>query len=45
MTKKIETPNGISESQYLEINNTRQYVLIRGHDVKNPVLLFLHGGP
>ena len=45
MTKKIKTPDGISESHYLEINNTRQYVLMRGHDVNNPVLLFLHGGP
>ena len=45
MTKKIETPNGISESQYLEINNTRQFMLIRGHEENNPVLLFLHGGP
>jgi pimeloyl-ACP methyl ester carboxylesterase len=44
-TKKIKTPTGISEIQYLEINNTRQYVLLRGKDVRNPVLLFLHGGP
>ena len=41
----IRTPNGISESQYLDINNTKQYVLIRGKDKTNPVLLFLHGGP
>lgn len=44
-TKKIRTPNGISEIQYLDINNTKQYVLIRSKDVNNPVLLFLHGGP
>jgi pimeloyl-ACP methyl ester carboxylesterase len=45
VTKKIKSPNGIAEIQYLDINNTRQYVLIRGWDVNNPVLLFLHGGP
>ena len=45
MTKKIKTPNGIAESQYLEINNTKQYVLIRSVDINNPVVLFLHGGP
>lgn len=44
-TKKIRNINGISEIQYLMINNTRQYVLIRGENVNNPILLFLHGGP
>jgi len=43
--KKIRTINGISEIQYLTINNTQQYVLIRGENIKNPILLFLHGGP
>lgn len=44
-TNKTRNTNGISEIQYLKINNTRQYVLIRGENVKNPILLFLHGGP
>jgi proline iminopeptidase len=44
-TKKIKSPNGISEINYLEINDRSQYVLIRGEDINNPVLLFLHGGP
>lgn len=44
-TKKIKTPNGVAEILYLDINNTKQYVLIRGKDTSNPVLLFLHGGP
>ena len=44
-TKKINTPNGISEINYLEINESKQYVLIRGKDINNPILLFLHGGP
>lgn len=43
-TKKIKTNNGISEINYLSINNTKQYVLIRGKDKNKPVLLFLHGG-
>ncbi len=45
VTKKIKSPNSIAEIQYLDINNTRQYVLIRGWDKTNPLLLFLHGGP
>lgn len=44
-TKKITTPKGISEINYLKINNSKQFVLIRGEDKSNPVLLFLHGGP
>lgn len=44
-TRKIASPTGISEIKYLDINNSKQYVLIRGKNIKNPVLLFLHGGP
>jgi proline iminopeptidase len=44
-TKKVKTPNGISEIQYMDINGAKQYVLIRGTNRENPVLLFLHGGP
>lgn len=35
----------ISESKYLDINGTKQFVMIRGENDKNPVLLHLHGGP
>jgi pimeloyl-ACP methyl ester carboxylesterase len=34
----------ISEKLYLEINGVRQGMFIKGKDVSNPVLLYLHGG-
>ena len=34
----------ISEKLYLDINGVRQGMFIKGKDVSNPVLLYLHGG-
>jgi pimeloyl-ACP methyl ester carboxylesterase len=44
-TAPIGTPNGIAELQQVELNGYPQWVLIRGHDVSDPLFLFLHGGP
>lgn len=41
----INTPNGIDEEIYIPVNGQEQYLLIKGEDVKNPVILHLHGGP
>jgi pimeloyl-ACP methyl ester carboxylesterase len=37
--------NSINESKYLDLNGTKQFVMIRGENDQNPVLLHLHGGP
>ena len=42
-TKKID--NGISEIKNVNINGTKLEVMIRGNDKKNPVILYVHGGP
>jgi len=36
---------GINKSMYVKINNSRQWINIYGDSVKNPVILYLHGGP
>ncbi|MDR1797899.1 MAG: alpha/beta hydrolase [Clostridiales Family XIII bacterium] len=44
-TTRIDTPNGIDTSEYVEIGGIEQYIQIRGEDRGNPVILILHGGP
>ena len=38
-------PSGISEKIHVKIGGADQGMFIRGRDIKNPVLLFMHGGP
>lgn len=38
-------PATIIESEFIDINGQKQYLLTRGTDESNPVILYLHGGP
>lgn len=42
---KINGKNGVQESFFLDIDGMKQYVQIRGENVENPVMIFVHGGP
>jgi proline iminopeptidase len=43
--RKIVTPNGIERLEKVRIGGIDQWVSIRGADRRNPVLLYVHGGP
>src|SRR4051812_9963694 len=36
---------GIDETGFVSIGGIEQWIAIQGSDVRNPVILFLHGGP
>ena len=38
-------PSSISEKIHVNINGVEQGMFIKGKDINNPVLLFVHGGP
>lgn len=43
--EKIVSPQGIQQQLYVPIDGIKQWISIRGNDVRNPILLVLHGGP
>jgi proline iminopeptidase len=41
----IVTPNGVQESFIATLGGAREYVSVRGSDRRNPILIYIHGGP
>jgi proline iminopeptidase len=41
----IRTANGIDSLERVRIGGIDQWIEVRGQDVNNPILLFIHGGP
>lgn len=44
-TPKIKNENSVSVIENVKLGGLEQTILIRGKDISNPILLFLHGGP
>src|SRR5205814_10468737 len=43
--RRIVTPNGVERLEQVKIGGIDQWVSIRSADKRNPVLLYIHGGP
>jgi pimeloyl-ACP methyl ester carboxylesterase len=43
--RRIVTPEGVERLEKVRIGGIDQWVSIRGTDRRNPILLYLHGGP
>jgi pimeloyl-ACP methyl ester carboxylesterase len=43
--REIAYSDGINKAEYVMLNGQEQYILTMGHDISNPVIISLHGGP
>jgi len=43
--RAISSPDGIDSLQAVRIGGIDQWIEVRGQNVNNPILLFIHGGP
>jgi pimeloyl-ACP methyl ester carboxylesterase len=44
-SRRIVSPLGIEELRRVDIGGIRQWISVRGNDRRNPILLYVHGGP
>ena len=43
--RAIRSPNGIDSLEAVHIGGIDQWIEVRGQNINNPILLFIHGGP
>jgi proline iminopeptidase len=43
--QKVVSPRGIDERVAVSLGGIKQWITVRGRDDRNPILLFIHGGP
>jgi pimeloyl-ACP methyl ester carboxylesterase len=44
-SRRIVSPQGIEEVRQVDIGGITQWISVRGNDRRNPILLYVHGGP
>jgi proline iminopeptidase len=44
-SRAIHSPDGIDSVERVSIGGVDQWIEVRGESVRNPILLFIHGGP
>jgi pimeloyl-ACP methyl ester carboxylesterase len=44
-SRRVVSPLGIEELRQVDIGGIRQWISVRGNDRRNPILLYVHGGP
>jgi pimeloyl-ACP methyl ester carboxylesterase len=44
-SRRIVSPLGIEELRQVDIGGIKQWISVRGNDRRNPILLYMHGGP
>lgn len=43
--RQIVSPDGLQASETVQIGGIKQVLTIRSQDLRNPVLIYFHGGP
>ena len=43
--QQVVSPHGIDQQLKISVGGIQQWITVRGRDLQNPILLFIHGGP